>query len=39
MDAPTFENLTGGIVETTSSLAIQATEIYAEIKPQGPAES
>jgi Zn-finger nucleic acid-binding protein len=32
MDAPTFENLTGGIVETTNSLAWQATEIYAEIK-------
>ena len=32
MDAPTFANLTGGTVETTNSLAAQATEIYAEIK-------
>jgi len=32
MDAPTFESLTGGIIETTSSLAMQATDIYAEIK-------
>jgi hypothetical protein len=32
MDAPTFEALTGGVVETTSSLGTQATEIYAEIK-------
>jgi Zn-finger nucleic acid-binding protein len=32
LDAPTFENLCGGIVESTSSLALQATEIYAEIK-------
>ena len=32
MDAPTFENLSGGTIETTSSLALQATEIYAEIK-------
>ena len=32
MDAPTFESLSGGTIETTSSLATQATEIYAEIK-------
>lgn len=32
MDSPTFENLADGVVETTSSLATQATEIYAEIK-------
>ena len=32
MDAPTFESLVGGVVETTNSLAGQATEIYAEIK-------
>lgn len=32
LDGPTFENLTGGVVETTNSLAGQATEIYAEIK-------
>jgi len=32
MDAPTFEGLTGGVIETTNSLAMQATEIYAEIK-------
>jgi hypothetical protein len=35
LDAPTFENLGGGIVETTSSLALQATEIYAELKLKG----
>ena len=32
IDAPTFESLTGGVIETTSSLPMQATEIYAEIK-------
>ena len=32
LDAPTFETLTDGAVETTNSLASQATEIYAEIK-------
>jgi len=32
IDAPTFEGLSGGTIETTSSLAGQATEIYAEIK-------
>jgi len=32
MDAPTFENLSGGTIETTNSLGLQATEIYAEIK-------
>jgi Zn-finger nucleic acid-binding protein len=32
MDAPTFESLTGGVVETTNSLAMNSTEIYAEIK-------
>jgi Zn-finger nucleic acid-binding protein len=32
LDAPTFENLTGGVIETTNSLAAQATEVYAEIK-------
>jgi len=32
LDAPTFESLVGGVVETTNSLAGQATEIYAEIK-------
>ena len=32
MDSPTFENLTGGTVETTNSLSWQATEIYAEMK-------
>ena len=32
LDAPTFEGLTGGIIETTSSLPMQATEIYVEIK-------
>lgn len=32
LDAPTFESLTEGVVETTNSLPSQATEIYAEIK-------
>lgn len=32
LDAPTFDTLVGGVVETTNSLASQATEIYAEIK-------
>ncbi len=32
LDGPTFETLAGGVVETTNSLASQATEIYAEIK-------
>jgi len=32
MDAPTFENLSGGTIETTNSLGLQAIEIYAEIK-------
>ena len=32
VDAPTFDRFTGGTVETTNSLALHATEIYAEIK-------
>lgn len=32
LDAPTFESLSGRTIETTASLGMQATEIYAEIK-------
>ena len=32
IDAPTFESLAGGTIETTNSLPMQATELYAEIK-------
>lgn len=32
LDAPTFESFTGGVVETTNSLRMQATELYAEMK-------
>lgn len=32
VDGPSFECFTDGDIETTSSLALHATEIYAEIK-------
>ena len=31
-DAPTFETLAGGTIETTNALPMLATELYAEIK-------
>jgi len=31
-DAPTFDTLTGGTIETTNAMSMLSTEIYAEIK-------